>query len=99
MAIVLSEHDFTVFMGRFPFEKKWLGTQFKIDGKKPLPIKTRTGTDVVIIYSDTKVYMKSKGFFLAELLKNHEIGVYVDVDNEDAVSPSALTLQYELWKR
>jgi hypothetical protein len=99
MAIVVSEHDFTVFMGRNPFEKKWLGTQYKIDGKKPLPIKTQGGTDVVIIYSNTRVYIRGKGFFLEELFKNNDIGVHVDIDNEDAVHPSAITLQYDLWRK
>jgi hypothetical protein len=86
-------------MGRFSFGKKWLGTQFKIDGKKPLPVKSQTGLNVVIVYSDTRVYLKGKGFYLQELLQNHEIGVFVDVDNEDSISPSALTLQYELFKK
>ena len=96
MAIVVSEHEFKVFMSQHPFDTKWLGTQYKLTGKKPLPIKTQTGKDVVIIYSDTCVYMRGKSFFLEELFRNHEIGVYVDIDDESAVTPSAITLQYEL---
>ena len=98
MALVVSEHEFKVFMGKQPFDTKWLGTQYKITGKKPLPIKTQLETDVVIIYSDTRIYMRGKGFFLEELFRNHKIGVYVDLDYEDAFSPSAIAFQYELHK-
>jgi len=96
MAIVLSEHAFKVFMGQHRFDTKWLGTQYKLTGKKLLPIKTQLGTDVVIIYSDTRVYMRGKGLFLEEIFRNNEIGVYVHIDDKNTVSPSAIVLQYEL---
>jgi hypothetical protein len=98
MAIVVNEHEFTVFMSQHPFDTKWLGTQYTLTGKKPLPIKTQLGTDVVIIYSDTRAYIRGKSFFLEEIFRNHEIGVYVDIDDESAVSPSAIAFQYELRK-
>ena len=96
MAMVVNEHEFKVFMAQHPFDKKWLGTQYKMTGKKPLPIKTQIGTDVVIIYSDIRVYIRGKGLFLEEIFRNNEIGVYVPIDDENAVSPSAIALQYEL---
>jgi len=34
MALVVNEDEFKEFMGRHSFDTKWLGTQYKIIGKK-----------------------------------------------------------------
>jgi hypothetical protein len=96
MALVVSEDEFKIFMGRHPFDTKWFGTQYKITGNKPLPQKSQEGEDVVVIFSDTQVYMHGNHFYLEELFRNHKLGVFVDVS--DSVSPSAIIFQYVLHK-
>lgn len=96
MALVANVDEFRLFMGEHPFDTKWFGTQYKITGNKPLPQKTQSGEDVVVIFSDTRVYMRGKGMFLEEVLRNNGIGVHVDCT--DGATPSAIVFQYVIRK-
>ncbi|MBF0234827.1 MAG: hypothetical protein HQK65_17580 [Desulfamplus sp.] len=79
----------------WPTKSKFLSL-YKINGKKPLPLKSQQGEDVVIIFSDTQVSVRGKYFNLIDLFRNDKLGVFVDVS--DTVSPTAIVFQYMLHK-
>ncbi|MBI9077739.1 MAG: hypothetical protein JEZ02_20225 [Desulfatibacillum sp.] len=97
MPLVVSEIEFKSFMNSHPFETNCLGTRYKYLGKEPVLLESRIMEDWVwIVFSDTCVYLRGKRLLLLEMMRNQEIGVYVDM--EDSTKLAKITYQYDNLK-